>query len=351
MCGCQPTKLEDIERKMSKSIDNKMSQQEIRQEEVIQILLLGPGESGKSTIIKQIKQIFLGGFKKREIKKYRESVYSNVVEAIQTLIRGTKKFDFKLSNKKSIRFSKQLLKLPFNIRLTEEICKKIAFVYNDPVIQKVLLRGKEIQLIESAKYFLDRVELIGDQKYTPTTKDIYKTRVRSTGISETLFAFQETKFRIIDVGGQRNERKKWIHCFENISVVIFVAAISEYDQTLFEETNTNRMTECLMLWKEITNSRWLQNAFEILFLNKVDIFEEKIKSEPLGDWFDDYEGGTDPEKAKIFLLNKFLALNENPDKNLFTFFTIAINKDSIKNVFVSMKHSLKERKIDEIGFI
>ncbi|KAJ6250254.1 guanine nucleotide-binding protein g(o) subunit alpha [Anaeramoeba flamelloides] len=294
MCGCQPTKLEDIERKMSKSIDNTMSQQEIRQEEVIQILLLGPGESGKSTIIKQIKQIFLGGFKKREIKKYRESVYSNVVEAIQTLIRGTKKFDFKLSNKKSIRFSKQLLKLPFNIRLTKEICKKIAFVYNDPVIQKVL---------------------------------------------------------IIDVGGQRNERKKWIHCFENISVVIFVAAISEYDQTLFEETNTNRMTECLMLWKEITNSRWLQNAFEILFLNKVDIFEEKIKSEPLGDWFDDYEGGTDPEKAKIFLLNKFLALNENPDKNLFTFFTIAINKDSIKNVFVSMKHSLKERKIDEIGFI
>ncbi|KAJ6250281.1 guanine nucleotide-binding protein subunit alpha [Anaeramoeba flamelloides] len=195
MCGCQPTKLNDLESKISESINKRMIQEDVYQEGVVQMLLLGPGESGKSTIIKQIKQIFLGGFTKREIKEYREAVYSNVVEAIQTLIRGTKKFDLQLSNKKSIRFSKQLLKLPFNIRLTEEICKKIAFVYNDPVIQKVLLRGKEIQLIESTKYFLDRVELVGSEKYIPSTKDICKTRVRSTGISETLFAFQETKFK------------------------------------------------------------------------------------------------------------------------------------------------------------
>ena len=47
-------------------------------------------------------------------------------------------------------------------------------------------------------------------------------------------------FEMYDVGGQRNERKKWIHCFDNVTAVIFVAALSEYDQCLFEDASTNR---------------------------------------------------------------------------------------------------------------
>ena len=42
-------------------------------------------------------------------------------------------------------------------------------------------------------------------------------------------------FRMIDVGGQRSERRKWIHCFENVTSVMFLVAISEYDQTLRDE--------------------------------------------------------------------------------------------------------------------
>lgn len=40
--------------------------------------------------------------------------------------------------------------------------------------------------------------------------------------------------RLIDVGGQRSERRKWIHCFENVTTNIFLVAISEYDQCLYE---------------------------------------------------------------------------------------------------------------------
>ena len=48
-------------------------------------------------------------------------------------------------------------------------------------------------------------------------------------------------FLFVDVGGQRNERRKWIHCFDSVHGVIFVAALSEYDQALFEDNSVNRM--------------------------------------------------------------------------------------------------------------
>ena len=42
---------------------------------------------------------------------------------------------------------------------------------------------------------------------------------------------------MFDVGGQRSERKKWIHCFESVTSIIFCVALSEYDQVLLEESN------------------------------------------------------------------------------------------------------------------
>ena len=82
---------------------------------------------------------------------------------------------------------------------------------------------------------------------------------------------------MVDVGGQRNERKKWIHCFEGVTAVIFVAAISEYDQVLYEDGQTNRMVEALKLFEETCGLKWFVDTSFILFLNKRDLFDEKIK--------------------------------------------------------------------------
>ena len=47
---------------------------------------------------------------------------------------------------------------------------------------------------------------------------------------------------MFDVGGQRSERKKWIHCFESVTSIIFCTALSEYDQVLLEERQQVRLT-------------------------------------------------------------------------------------------------------------
>jgi len=95
---------------------------------------------------------------------------------------------------------------------------------------------------------------------------------------------------MVDVGGQRSERKKWIHCFEDVTAVVFCVAMSEYDQTLYEDENVKRLDESVKLFDEICNSRWFSETSVILFLNKSDIFREKIKKRDLSVYFPEYKG-------------------------------------------------------------
>lgn len=61
---------------------------------------------------------------------------------------------------------------------------------------------------------------------------------------------------MFDVGGQRSERKKWIHCFENVTSIIFCVALSEYDQVLLEESSqVGRATKS---WR----ASWLEWAMQ-----------------------------------------------------------------------------------------
>ncbi len=67
--------------------------------------------------------------------------------------------------------------------------------------------------------YFDSVARIGTPDFTPTDQDILRSRVKTTGISETTFKIGELTYRLFDVGGQRSERKKWIHCFENVTAI------------------------------------------------------------------------------------------------------------------------------------
>ncbi|KAF6777386.1 hypothetical protein AHF37_03232 [Paragonimus kellicotti] len=161
-----------------------------------------------------------------------------------------------------------------------------------------------------AASFLDDLDRLGAKDYMPTEQDILRTRIKTTGIVEVHFQFKNMNFKLFDVGGQRSERKKWIHCFED-----------------------NRMQESLKLFDSICNNKWFTDTSIILFLNKKDLFEEKIKRSPLTICFPEYPGKQTYEEAAIYIQASFEAKNRSPNKEIYCHQTCATDTNNIQFVF------------------
>ena len=114
----------------------------------------------------------------------------------------------------------------------------------------------------------ENLDRICKPNYLPTQDDVLHARVRTSGIVEDKYVIDGVNFTMFDVGGQRNERKKWIHAFDGVTAVIFVAALNEYDLVLYEDNKTARIAEAVKLFEEISNSQWFAKTSIILFLNK-----------------------------------------------------------------------------------
>jgi len=187
--------------------------------------------------------------------------------------------------------------------------------------------------------------------YLPTDQDILRTRLRTTGISETDFDLGNLTYRMFDVGGQRSERKKWIHVFDNVQVVLFLVAISGYDHALVEDRNGNQMHEALMLWESISNSKYFEKSALILFLNKIDLFREKLSSgmSPITKHFPDYHGkNTDVDAAQSFFANKFRNLVRNSNKEVYIHYTNATDTDLLKKTMASVQDMIVQRNLNQL---
>jgi guanine nucleotide-binding protein subunit alpha len=79
---------------------------------------------------------------------------------------------------------------------------------------------------------LDRIFTPG---WLPNNQDMLQARQQTTAIKETVFKIGDVNFKMMDVGGQRSERRKWIHCFEDVQCLLFMVALSGYDQSLLED--------------------------------------------------------------------------------------------------------------------
>ncbi|XP_022941404.1 guanine nucleotide-binding protein alpha-1 subunit [Cucurbita moschata] len=360
-------------------IERRIVQETEAEKHIQKLLLLGVGESGKSTIFKQIKLLFQTGFDEAELKSYIPVIHANVYQTIKVLHDGSK--ELAQSDKE---FSKYVLssdnkdigeklsdiggRLDYP-RLTREHAHDIETLWNDAAIQETYARGNELQVPDCAHYFMENLQRLSDVNYIPTKEDVLYARVRTTGVVEIQFSpVGENKksgevYRLFDVGGQRNERRKWIHLFEGVTAVIFCAAISEYDQTLFEDEQKNRMMETKELFEWVLKQECFEKTSFMLFLNKFDIFEKKVLQVPLSvcEWFKDYQpistGKQEIEHAYEFVKKKFEELyfqTTSPDRvdRVFKVYrTTALDQKLVKKTFKLVDETLRRRNLLEAGLL
>ena len=168
-----------------------------------------------------------------------------------------------------------MLKLARDEDVSENVAEHIRTLWSDQNILDSFEHRTNLGIVDSCPHFFDSIDRVSQMDYIPTEEDILLVRQTTTGVNAQSLVINGHTFQLFDVGGQRSERNKWIHCFDSVTAVLFVASLSCYDQALFELDFINGMQESLNLFYEVINSRWFKRTAMILFLNK---FREKMVS-------------------------------------------------------------------------
>lgn len=322
------------EAKNSREIEEQIKNDKKKSKFEAKLLLLGAGESGKTTILRQMKLIHDNGYSQEEKEYYKEIVQSNVMSSMRQILIGMEKLGIIIPDR--LESYKQAVideDSPINFDAVRELWKESS-------VKEAVTRSREYQLIDSATYFLDNLAKVSQPDYMPDNQDILRCRVKTTGISETKFKVGELIYTMVDVGGQRSERRKWVHCFENVTAVLFVVAASSYDQTLIEDESVNRMHEALTLFDNICNGQWFVKTSMIVFLNKIDILKQKLGKSMIENYFSDYTGDNSFDDAMEFFTNKFKELNQTQHKQVYFHQTCATDTSQIQFVMAADRKSV-----------
>ncbi|KAK9703960.1 G-protein alpha subunit [Popillia japonica] len=353
MSCCQSDEVRE-QKRINQEIEKQLRRDKRDARRELKLLLLGTGESGKSTFIKQMRIIHGAGYSDEDKRGFIKLVYQNIFMAMQSMIRAMDLLKIRYAESSSIEKADLIRSIDYETVTAFEspYVEAIKDLWNDSGIQECYDRRREYQLTDSAKYYLSDLERIEDPNYLPTEQDILRARAPTTGIIEYPFDLDSIIFRMVDVGGQRSERRKWIHCFENVTSIIFLVALSEYDQILFESENENRMEESKALFKTIITYPWFTQSSVILFLNKKDLLEEKIMYSHLVDYFPEYDGPQrDAITAREFILRMFVDLNPDSEKIIYSHFTCATDTENIKFVFAAVKDTILQSNLREYNLV
>lgn len=331
---------------VSKNIDKELKIERQEQRKNYKLLLLGSGESGKSTFFKQIK-IISSSMSERDKLHFREIIQRNCISQMQGILKSVTVAELTLATETESSAKVVLNKNDMeDVILTSEVVEAIKICWNDPACRETYnRRGMKYQLNDAADYFFENIDRFKMPDYQPTEQDILRTRVRTTGIEEAEFTITDFHFKLIDVGGQRTERRKWLHCFDNVTAVFYFVALNEYDMNLRED-DSNRMLDSLSLFEGVCNSPWFEDISFILLLNKADLFREKIKNVKLNVCFPDYDGTNDFEDTSNYIKDQFLATNRS-QHDVFIHLLVAVDTNNVKFVFDATREALLSNALNK----
>ncbi|TSW62347.1 Guanine nucleotide-binding protein G(t) subunit alpha-2 [Bagarius yarrelli] len=322
--------------KRSKELEKQLQEDADKEARTVKLLLLG-----KSFMLRILHQ---GGYTKEEQIAFKAIIYGNILQSALALIRGMEMLGINYGSPASQEDGQKLQNLADSTEdgtMPKELADVIKNLWKDSGVQAAYERA--------ADYLCDMERICGAD-YVPSEQDVLRSRVKTTGIIEEQFSCKELHFRMFDVGGQRSERKKWIHCFEGVTCIIFCGALSAYDMVLVEDDEVNRMHESLHLFNSICNHRFFAKTSIVLFLNKKDLFEVKILKVHLSICFPEYNGSNTYEDASSYIKKQFEDLNmKKGEKEIYTHMTCATDTKNVEIVFNAVTDIIIKENLKDCG--
>jgi len=322
---------------------------------VLQMLVAGAAQSGKSTFFKQLQIIHLNGFPEEQKGEVIKTLRSNIILAFKELIEHYDSLEkgphISSSCKDAVEFFRK--KNPFDV-FDDESKNNARKLWEDKGFQKVwamrdTIPNFSILHLDYLMTHLDRLSVEG----APSTEDMLYARKRTTGTNEIEFNFKGKDFRFVDVGGQKSERRHWDQIIDKPDAVVFFVALTDWNLPTVANPKVTKMMESMEIFKEILDFEAFKGTFWILMLNKIDLFKEKIQRVPLKATFPDYTGDEkNPDESSRFLRDKFLALMpEERQDSVQSHVTCALDTEQMKTVFSALQTAVLERLMSNFGML
>jgi len=336
----------------TREIDAAMRQESNHDQDVIKLLFLGAGGSGKSTLFKQLRLLHGFGLQEPERRKYTNNIHQNVVYGMQTLVTGGNSgYGGNYTCQQDI--AEYILALDGSHKVTKTTAEMFKKAWSDEGIKENWKNRSKYQVQDSLRYFIANIDRIASEDYIPSKDDCLHVRVRTTGIVEEKLTINNRSFKIVDVGGQRSERRKWINCFDGVTGLIFVESLISYDQMLYEDETTNRMKESLFLFKTLCSENMpaFKDSCIVLFLNKSDLFSELVRCRPITSCFPEYNGLLTESAQYDYIRKMYEMQNTTENRKIFVHKTCATNTDQMKIIFNAVNHVIINRALIRAGLI
>eukprot|EP01083_Nonionella_stella_P040206 109259_1 len=324
-----------------------------RDEKLLKVLLLGPSDSGKTTVIKQLHQIHETHDEANSqnlVPEIRDSIIENMKVLCEQSIRLNEEYDEPSSVHRSVEYLRdELLQLEPPYHLGSDNVYKMTQLWHDDGIKHTLRMSNYFQINDNVVYFMNKIDEIASDTYEPSFEDSVRFMRRSTGFTPHTFTsyvdgYGDYHFEIPDVGGTRSERRKWWNrrvISDDASAIVFMVPLSDYDKVLYEDDKTNRLIDAITLFKKtMIKGKFFTKQSIIVLFNKYDLYEEKIKTIPITHAFPTYPNvmkANDADDVMKFVAGQFVSVfNDNNIKMenpLRILRTNAIDTESVEQVF------------------